>query len=262
MTNLHTRIPWIVCFGCAFAFLLVALVGTPIGNQIEGLAHLPQNSGILIQQAMLVIVSALAVTIFGGWGSAGFDKPIRLKAFFISLPCLTAPIILLFYTGFAASGLTQTIMLVVFTFMIGFAEEALCRGVMLGAFLPQGAMRAAVLSSVIFGSMHLINIFYGMDIVTALLYVFYASLIGFGLAAPFIRGTSGIWPVIIVHSLFDLLGKLGHGWGAQAQPTTSMDVAVRLIVAILVGIYGYWLVKRMPKAAQPAQVAEPEFSVI
>jgi CAAX protease family protein len=261
MTNLHTRFPWIVCFGCALVFILVALVGTPIGNQIENMAGLPQNSGILIQQAMLVIVSALAVTAFGGWRAAGFDQPIRVKAFLLCLPCLIAPIILLFYTGVAASGLMQTILLVVFTFMIGFAEEALCRGVMLGAFLPQGALRAAIYSSVIFGSMHLVNIFYGMDIVTALLYVFYASLIGFGLAAPFIRGGSGIWPVIIVHSLYDLLGKLGHGWGAQAQPTTSVDIVVRLSVAILVGIYGYWLIKSMPKAAQPAHIAEPEFSM-
>ena len=192
---------------------------------------------------------------------AGFDKPIRLKALIMCLPPLIAPVILLFYTGFAASGPVQVIMLVVFSFMIGFAEEALCRGVMLGAFMPQGAMRAALYSSLIFGSMHLFNLLYGMDIVTALLYVFYASLIGFGLAAPFIRGGSGIWPVIIVHSLYDLLGKLGHGWGAQAQPTTSVDIVVRLAVAILVGIYGYWLIKSMPKAALPMRVPEPELNL-
>jgi membrane protease YdiL (CAAX protease family) len=260
MANLHTRFPWIVSFGCAFIFLLTALVGTPLGNQIEGLARLPQNSGILIQQVLLVIVSALAVTVFGGWRSAGFDKSIRPKALLLCLLCLIAPVILLFYTGFAVSTPIQTLMLVVFTFMIGFAEEALCRGVMLGAFLHQGAMRAAICSSVIFGSMHLVNIFYGMEIVTALLYVFYASLIGFGLGAPFIRGSSGIWPVIIVHSLYDLLGKLGHGWGAQALPMTSVDIVVRLIVAILVGAYGYWLIKSMPKAALPAIAVEPEFN--
>jgi membrane protease YdiL (CAAX protease family) len=247
MTHLHTRFPWIVSFALALLFLLIALVGTPIGTQIETLARLPQNSGILIQQAMLVIFSALAVTVFGGWRSAGFDSPIKIGAVLMCLPPLAAPIIMLFYTGFAPSGTLQLLMLLVFSFMIGFAEEALCRGVMVAAFLPKGGLQAALYSSLIFGSMHLIHIFYGMDVATALLYAFYASLIGFGLAAPFLRGRSGIWPVIIVHSLFDLLGKLGHGWGAQAQPTTSVDAIVRLSVAILVGAYGYWLIRGLPR---------------
>ena len=75
MTNLHIRFPWILCFGSAFVFLLTALVGTPIGNQIEELARLPQNSGVLIQQAFLVVISALAVTIFGGWRWPGLTSP-------------------------------------------------------------------------------------------------------------------------------------------------------------------------------------------
>jgi len=113
-------------------------------------------------------------------------------------------------------------------------------------------MQAALFSSLVFGSMHLIQVFYGMPISTALLYVVYASLLGFGFAAPFIRGGGAIWPVIIAHGLFDLLGKLGHGWGAQAQPTASFEAVVRLALAVLVGIYGFWLLKR--KSGAPAAV--------
>jgi len=244
MYTLHKRHPWIVSFASALLFLAVALVGTPIGNWIEISAHLPTNSGILIQQLLLVIVSAMAVTLFGGWREAGFQKPIQFKAFLYACPPLIGPIFLLFYSGIAATEPIQIIMLIVFTSMIGFAEEALCRGLMVQAFLSRGILPAAIISSIIFGSMHLVNIFYGMSIGMALLYVVYAALIGFGFAAPYLRSGGAIWPLIIVHALYDFLGKLGHGWGAQAQPTSSFEVVVRLVLAVLVGIYGFWLLRR------------------
>jgi hypothetical protein len=36
---------------------------------------------------------------------------------------------------------------------------------------------------------------------------------------------------------------MGHGWGAQAQPTTNFEVIVRLVFALLIGGYSYWLLK-------------------
>ena len=255
MYTLHKRYPWVVSYASALLFLAVAFVGTPIGNQIEQAAHLPVNSGILIQQFLLVIVSALAVTLFGGWREAGFDKLFQFKAFLFAVPPLIGPIFLLFYSGVIVSEPLQIVMLIVFTAMIGFAEEALCRGVMIQTFLPRGPMQAAIISSLIFGSMHLIQIFYGMSVGMALLFAVYAALIGFGFAAPYLRSGGAIWPLITVHALFDLLGKLGHGWGAQAQPTSSFEVLVRLVLAILVGIYGFWLLRRKTPVTSFADMA-------
>jgi membrane protease YdiL (CAAX protease family) len=255
MSNLHWRYPWLVTVALALAFTLLAVVGTPLGNWIEAAARLPQNTGILIQQALLVVFSAGAVTVFGGWRRAGFARPVHWRSALLFLPLLIAPVIILARLGIAVVDPVQLALLVVFTLMIGFAEEALCRGVMLGAFLPRGPVRAAVLSSLIFGSMHLVNLFYGLDLVTALLYVIYAALIGFGLAAPFLRGGGAIWPAIAVHSLFDFIGKLAHGWGAQAQPTSSFEVVVRLGAAVLVGLYAAWLLRGA--RAAPAAAGEP-----
>ncbi len=253
MSTFHVRFPWIVSFGCAILFLGVALIGTPVGNQIEQRAHLPVNSGVLIQQILLAIFSALAVVVFGGWRASGFYKPATLKNFLLTLPLLLAPVFLLFFSGIIVIDPVQIILLVLFTALIGFAEEALCRGVMLGAFLPRGAMQAAILSSLIFGSMHLIQIFYGMNLSTALLYVIYAALLGFGFAGVYLRSGGAIWPLIIAHGLFDFLGKIGHGWGAQALPTSSFEVVVRLAAALLIGIYSFYLLKRIP-SAKPASI--------
>ena len=147
-------------------------------------------------------------------------------------------------------------MLLALTIMVGFAEEALCRGMVVQAFLPRGVMRAALFSSLIFGFAHMIQIFYGMSIGTGLLYSIYAALIGFGFAAPYIRSGGAIWPVIIVHALYDFLGKLGHGWGAQAQPTSSFEIIVRLVSAILVALYGFWLLKSQKTVIIPEKPVE------
>ena len=253
MFNIHKRYPWIVTVGLALLFLAAALAGTPIGSQIEKSAGLPVNSGILIQQLLLVLFSAAAVTLLGGWRASGFFKPITWNSLMYAIPPLIGPVFLLLTTGIARMDPLQMIMLVVFTAMIGFAEEALCRGVILQAFLSRGPLQAALFSSIIFGSMHLVQIFYGMSIGMALLYVVYAGLIGFGFAAPYLRSGGAIWPLILVHGVYDLLGKMGHGWGAQAQPTSSFEVVVRLVLAVLVGVYGFWLLKR--KSSAPVTLA-------
>ena len=243
MSNLHIRFPWVVSFGCGFLFLVVALIGTPVGNQIEKWARLPVNSGVLIQQIILAIFSVLAVIAFGGWRKAGFSKLVGLPDLLLALPLLAPPVFLLFFSGIVVVDPLQIILLVIFTALVGFAEEALCRGVMLGAFLPSGPLQAAVYSSLIFGSMHLIQLFYGMNISMALLYVIYTALVGFGFAGVYLRLGGAIWPLILAHGLFDFLGKMGHGWGAQAQPTTNFEVIVRLVFALLIGGYSYWLLK-------------------
>jgi uncharacterized protein len=254
MSNLHIRFPQILSFALALLFLGLSLIGTPIGSSVEKAAHLPVNSGVLIQQFLLALFSALAVTLFCGWKKAGFNQPITLRGMLLTSPVLVAPVIMLFIIGFAPTSPLQVGMLIIFTIMIGFAEEALCRGVMLNAFLPGGPMRAAVISSVIFGSMHLIYLFYGMSLSMALLYLVYASLLGFGFAAPYLRNNGAIWPLVIMHALVDLIGKLGHGWGISAQPTGSTEAVIRLFFAALVASYGFWLLRKKqiePRISSP-----------
>ena len=257
MYHLHKRHPWLIGSGSMLIFLIVALIGTPIGNQLERWAKLPLNSGILIQQILLVIVAALAVTLFGGWREAGFTKPMEFRALLYTMPPLLCPIFLLFFTGIVVRDPIQIIMLIGFTAMVGFAEEALCRGMITQAFLSRGVMKAAVFSSLIFGFAHMIQVFYGISIGMVLLYSVYAGLIGFGFAAPYLRSGGGIWPVIIVHALYDFLGKMGHGWGAQAQPTSSFETLVRLVAAVLVAAYGLWLLKGRQSAARETKRTEP-----
>ncbi len=70
----------------------------------------------------------------------------------------------------------------------------------------------------------------------------YAALIGFGFAAPYLRSHGAIRPAFCAHGLYDFIGKVGH-LGIQAQPTSSTEAVIRLVVAILFGLYGLWLLR-------------------
>src|SRR5512146_1009482 len=177
MYDLHKRYPWLMGTGSMLIFLLGALLGTPIGDQLEARARLPLNSGILIQQILLVVVAALAVTLFGGWHEAGFPRPTGIRAWIYAVPPLLCPVFLLFFSGIVVRAPVQIIMLIALTAMVGFAEEALCRGMITQAFLSRGVMQAAIYSSLIFGFAHMIQLFYGMSIGMGLLYSVYAGLI-------------------------------------------------------------------------------------
>jgi membrane protease YdiL (CAAX protease family) len=257
MYDLHKRHPWLIGSGSMLIFLIVALIGTPVGNQLESWARLPLNSGILIQQVLLVIVAALAVTFFGGWREAGFARPMGLRAWLYAVPPLLCPIFLLFFSGIVVRDPVQIVMLIALTALVGFAEEALCRGMIAQAFLSRGVMKAAIYSSLIFGFAHMIQVFYGSSIGMGLLYSVYAGLVGFGFAAPYLRSGGAIWPVIVVHGLYDFLGKMGHGWGAAAQPTTSFETVVRLVAAVLIALYGFWLLRRQQSVSSETKETGP-----
>ena len=71
-----------------------------------------------------------------------------------------------------------------FALMVGLAEKGFLRGVVLRALQPRGAVRAAVLSSLVFGRAHLLNMIHGRDPVRAIVQTVYATLIGIGFAGP------------------------------------------------------------------------------
>ncbi|TFC86407.1 CPBP family intramembrane metalloprotease [Cryobacterium sp. TmT2-59] len=89
--------------------------------------------------------------------------------------------------------------------LVGFVEEVFFRGLILQAFAPSGFWRAAVVSSVVFGATHSLNLLFGADPLATMLQMVYAMALGFGFAAVTLR-TGVIWPLIVIHALIDFAG--------------------------------------------------------
>ena len=110
--------------------------------------------------------------------------------------------------------------LLVTALLIGFAEEAIFRGLMLTALTARGPWTAAIVTSVLFGLSHSLNLLSGKSGAEILIQVAYALAVGFAFAATAFK-TGLIWPLVLVHALIDFtsfLGKEGTppAWEAAA----------------------------------------------
>ena len=118
----------------------------------------------------------------------------------------------------------------------GFFEELLFRSYFVKLLLHRSRILAIMLPSLIFGIVHLANLFGGADIMQTFLQVFYASAFGFMCTAFFYK-TNNIIPCVICHSLVDMIYVI--------TPTDSaaQDVLFSIIVILFGTGYGIYLMK-------------------
>ena len=126
-------------------------------------------------------------------------------------------------------------------------EEAVFRGLVLRILLPQGQLRAAVLSSMIFAVVHLLNLIAGANFADTILQVIVAFLMGLAFVAP-LAVTRNIWPLIFIHALSNFGGYLTVGGilntaSTSQSPTLSQAVST-LIFPLILAIFSFWLLVR------------------
>ena len=135
---------------------------------------------------------------------------------------------------------SSTIILYVLVYCsTGFFEEILCRGFMLNLFLnkwgdtQRGIYGSTLLSSVLFGSFHLIC--HHSDFLQDITQVIIAFFIGMAFAACYLRIKS-ILPVVILHALFDIGGSLnelspiGHATANSSLPAALLSIGITSIL--------------------------------
>ena len=115
--------------------------------------------------------------------------------------------------GIILGNLINVIILCVF---IGFAEEFLCRGWLQNEFLERfgedrkGVLKSILCASIVFGSMHLINVFTtSQGLAMTIFQIINAMALGFYLGVIYYR-TKNIWSVIFLHAFYDFALFLGE----------------------------------------------------
>lgn len=104
--------------------------------------------------------------------------------------------------------------------MTGFVEESVFRGPILRAIAPRGLWQAAIISSILFGLLHSLNVLSGADPLAILLQIGYALAIGFGFAAVTLR-TQVIWPLVLIHALTDFAAFVATDGVHSSDATTT-----------------------------------------
>ena len=96
----------------------------------------------------------------------------------------------------------------------GIYEELWFRGLVLNSLASWTPLRAALLSSALFGLTHLTNIAFGANPAVTAAQVVGATCFGVGLAALRLHGVS-LWPLIVLHAVGDIalqLGDVSSAW--------------------------------------------------
>ncbi|MEU3571301.1 CPBP family intramembrane glutamic endopeptidase [Kitasatospora sp. NPDC036755] len=132
---------------------------------------------------------------------------------------------------------------VVLMLSIGLNEELASRALVLELARPLGAVRAGVLTAVLFGIGHLDNwLFFGAPLGNTLWQVLEAGAFGFFLCGARLY-IGSIWPLVLLHALSDYLEI--YSPGRTADWLQASDVAVDLALGLV-------LLLRAPAAPPPA----------
>ncbi|MFT5871214.1 MAG: membrane protease YdiL (CAAX protease family) [Clostridium sp.] len=215
----------------------------------------------IFEQTFASFVLIMILKRFNLLKSSGFTSPKQWKDLWIIWPM----IIFSFING---AGLIDgsividkskpfVIILFILTYLsTGLFEEVLCRGVVLGVMLrkwgstKEGCYLSVILSSLLFGSTHIVHfILHHFSLLASLTQITYGMFIGVFFAACVLRNKT-IYPAIIIHAIFDILGSLREiavgGGIRKAYFTISVPNAIASIIVMLpILIYGLFILRKV-----------------
>ncbi len=230
MRTFFDRRPWAavaIIYAVDIAFVLggAALLSMWFPN-IPGYGYGLSQSLILVLVGVLVVAAWLSAGHF--WRRAGFVGPSEwrdLRLFWLPALLVFVP----FVAGIRPLPTDALLTLMVAYAATAFFEEGTYRGLILGLLRPRGVWTSVIVSSLLFGLVHLTNIVLRGNPGLIALQALGAATDGVGMAALRIR-TRTVWPGIALHAVHDLFLQMSH------LPIPLME-AVYAIVLLGYGIY-------------------------
>jgi membrane protease YdiL (CAAX protease family) len=209
---------------------------------------------------VLAIIAIVVITRAHWWRRIGFtysrrDAPrLLLFAPVLVLPALwwlvVAPRI-----GYGQVRISSLALLAFYaglTLLIGFVEEVYFRGLMLQALKPRGIWLATIVTAVLFGASHTLNVLAGASPLYTLLQLGYAIALGLSFAA-LVLVTGLIWPVIVAHALADFASALNSAGGLISTTVTPTDYAITAFTVIFFTIYAVILLATVRGTEAPSK---------
>lgn len=186
------------------------------GYRVLGMGRRPfWKSLVFILPALAVVINNMPILSLL-WGDAYMIHKAPVYWFFFALECLA----------------------------IGLFEEAAFRGVILLMFAERryatrkGLFVSIILTSAVFGAVHLVNLAVGAGIGAVLRQIGYSFLIG-AMCSVVLFKTRNLWLCVLLHALFDFCGNLVPTLGAGTLwdiPT----VIVTVLLAVATTAYMVW----------------------
>ena len=234
-------------------FLLLAIIAVYLASGTAvALLKLPNENLYFIANLALALLGALLLTGMRFWKGAGFRalaSPRDLRLYW--LPFI--PVVINLIYGIEIKSASSLAYYFVLAGMVGFVEEVFFRGLILRTLAPKGSVRAVIISSVLFGLLHSLNVLGGSNALYTLLQVAYALAIGLAFAAITLR-TGAIWPLVIIHALIDFASFVASGRVGTSSFTT-LDVVIALLTTVAFTAYAAYFMRPTRSPQKPVETA-------
>lgn len=226
----------------ASTLLFIATLGVFfLSGAVVTVLELPVMTLYGLAFGILGLLCAALLTQAHWWREIGFREPYERGLLWLFwLPFV--PVLGNLLGGLTVTDPVQILMFAGIALLSGLVEETIFRGLILRALLPTGIYRAALISAVCFGAMHILNVLSISSPAYALLQVGYATAIGFGYAALVIR-TGTIWPLMVAHALTNFIGFLAAGGAGSTGPVEMREMIFAAVYMVLFSGYGYILLR-------------------
>ena len=241
--------------GSIFAILSV-LLGAALLHQVVSmiLPPLGKEPSAVLMVAMRVVMAIAIIAWLGWWKDVGLTAPRLWRNKKLLLLLVPLPLIPLM-DGINASDATHVLFLGTAALMIAVSEELLYRGILLRTLQPYGVVKAVLGLAILFGVVHLPNVFVGGDPGFELLRL--AMTVGGAIGLAVIRlRTNMIWGVILAHWGLDFteylaaggIPALGGGHEFSTQSILSM-----IAYNVFLGAIGLYILLNKKSSLIPLQ---------
>ena len=255
MKNFATRHP--VLFGLLITLIFLAFVVSAIviGQLLPG--DNGREGGQAVGRIAGFLVFLLLLNRLGWKKDAGLISPVGFKPWLIVFIPLAYSIIVfpLIFTGEWSLNFSDPIRSALIAsngISAGLIEEIAFRGLVLYGFIriwgnkKSGLTKSVVISSLIFGLVHVINILSGAGVMRVLPQTAYSVLGGIALGA-FVIYSRSIWPAVAFHCLSNAVVELSR-IGKNIE-LTSLSAVFLGLAALPLALYGVLLLQKAPKRA-------------
>lgn len=175
---------------------------------------IPQDTLIMIVLVVAVLIPVGFIWRYGWWADAGFVGTTQ-NAYALAVPVLLMPFAVILF-GTVENKPSEVVYWLIAVFLTGLGEEALSRGLLVRVFLPHGKWKAVLYPTLLFGISH-ISQFFGNDRGLADTLAIIVNALVFALLYGAVRlRINNIWPLIIVHTIWDAFFVLAGVAGPNA----------------------------------------------
>lgn len=249
-----------VAFGIiiALTFTVLAIVSYALSFPLSALFPKDacgQQMSEATTRAILALLFILLLWRFGWLRAAGFTRWPTWKTWLLLLPAIVYKVgaVLYAYTGnlqYMFPGLELTAAVLFNQVTVGLIEETAFRGIVMVAMLKRwgdtkrGIVKSVLLSALIFGAPHLINVTTGKPLLPTILQCLGACLGGIIYGAFVLYGKS-IWPAVFLHALVNAAVNVKVIGDPTYAETPSMGI-LYVLLSLPVVIYGLVLLRKVP----------------